>query len=494
MATFLGFEAQPAYPMYPVDRGWRVARYVAQATFARTRTAAAWWFDHAADFKSNADAADNAVFTYWWYCVAGGCYLAGGAQYVSAMLFVTVFLLLHVLVLSVWFLGAALLIALLAVYTRAYSLYHRAYYRCPACHRAMDLPVFLCSCGTEHTRLWPSLYGVLRHTCQPCGRDLPTTERGGRKAIDRSCPHCHTPLNAAIGAQTNIHIPVVGGPQSGKSNFIVMATHELATACAATGVATVSFPDPVHEREFQANLGRLLGGRELAKTTAVVPQAYNLSIHRAGRGVGKIVYIYDAAGEAYAAEAASQEQIYFQYAHGVVFIVDPFSIPEYREELGTRVDAVRSSLRPSSAGVMETYERMVTVLESNVGLVRGKRFPHPLAVVVTKADAFDLDDRIGPAAAALRLAREPQLGSEAAAADRLTREFLESHGLENFVRDVDLQFAQVRFFSCSALGRMPNAADGTPFVPERVLEPLDYILGHVGVLPANRLAASAAVA
>jgi hypothetical protein len=494
MATFFGFEAQPAYPMYPVDRGWRVARHVAKETFALTGNAAEWWFDHARDMVARAGTADNVAVTYWMYCVAGGCYLAGGAQYVSAMLFVALFLAVYVVVLSLWSLGAALLIGALALGTKLYSLYYRAYYRCPACYGEMPIPEFLCGCGAEHSRLWPSVYGVFHHTCSACGTDLPTLESRGRSAIYRRCPRpsCHHPLSNAIGPQTNVHISVVGGRSAGKSNYIVMATDELRRACHDAGTAQVTFPDPAHERDFDASLARLRGGRQLLPTLDKLPQAYNLSVQRPGRGVGAIAYFYDSAGEAYDTETDATQQTYFRYADGIILVIDPFSIPGYVAELAGGVEAVRTSLGPSTRDVMEVYERMVTVLESSAGAVRGKRYPHPLAVVVTKTDAFDLESRIGAPAAAVLLAREPRLGSEEAAIDRLTREFLKSYGLENFVRDVELQFEHVRFFSCSALGRMPDASDGSAFVPARVLEPLQYILRCRDVLPAGRPVLAAA--
>ena len=49
------------------------------------------------------------------------------------------------------------------------------------------------------------------------------------------------------------------------------------------------------------------------------------------------------------------------------------------------------------------------------------------------------------------------------------------------VRDLYLQFRDVRFFSCTALGRMPDEDDHSPFTPSGVLEPLLWILGMLKV-------------
>lgn len=477
-------EPQPAYQLYPVDRGWRVAKYVWENTFSRTEAEAESWYKRGRDHRDKSKQASEMIPKYFQGCAAGGYFLAGAAQYISAYLFVGLFILIQVAILSIWFAAAAATIGALAIYTKAYSLYYRAYYRCPGCHEAMDIPVFLCPCGTEHTRLWPSLYGILQHICKPCGRPLATTEWNGRRDIDRKCVHCNRPLNADIGMLTNVHVPVVGGPFAGKSNLIVGAVHELILRSEASGVLQISFPDSVHERDFKANVARLDGGRELAKTTEIVPQAYNLSVRKAGDRVGKIVYVYDAAGEAYASEGQSLQQIYFKYVHGLIFVVDPFSIPDLRHELGAKIDDVRMTLRPSPVGVMESYERMLTVLEANLGLVRNKAYPHPISVVVTKVDALDLETRIGAPAAQIMLARDPTVGTVGLAIDRLVREFLRHYGLENFVRDIDRQFASARFFSCSALGRMPGTSVDR-FVPLRALDPLESILARVGVLDAK---------
>ncbi len=56
------------------------------------------------------------------------------------------------------------------------------------------------------------------------------------------------------------------------------------------------------------------------------------------------------------------------------------------------------------------------------------------------------------------------------------RDFLRNYGLGNFMRDVESQFAHVKYFSCSALGRLPTQADTRSFQPIRVLDPLVWLL------------------
>ena len=50
-------------------------------------------------------------------------------------------------------------------------------------------------------------------------------------------------------------------------------------------------------------------------------------------------------------------------------------------------------------------------------------------------------------------------------------------------------FGEIEYFACSALGRMPDPLDHSPFEPVGVLDPLLWVLGFDGaadeVAPAN---------
>ena len=64
----------------------------------------------------------------------------------------------------------------------------------------------------------------------------------------------------------------------------------------------------------------------------------------------------------------------------------------------------------------------------------------------------------------------------------LVEQFLIENQLGNFVRDLHLQFENVRFFSCSALGRLPDSSDHRSYEPVGVLDPFLWLLGEVGVI------------
>jgi hypothetical protein len=414
--------------------------------------------------------------------VHAGAGLAGAFQYLAAMVIVAAFMVLQLLLLVVWSAGAAVLMALLTIANYLYASYYRIFVRCPTCYAQMRIPIHVCpSCATEHSRLWPSVYGVFHHRCAKCNSRLPTLGFLGRDEIVKKCVACHRPMNKRVGQLVNVHIPVIGGPKCGKSNFIFMATRELIENYAKPHGYEVEFPDERDEARYAANLRELGMGRPLAKTPDIAPEAYNLTIRRPGERLGRILYIYDAAGEAYIDKDNTTLQTYYDYVDGILFIIDPTSIDLYKRKHAGSISEQQASLRPSTLAVMDAYGRMIEVLEQSVGLRRGSRFSHPIAVIISKADALDLDDLIGDSAVERLMQTDPSYVQEEDACDFLVEQFLVQNELGNLVRSLRNQFEKVRFFSSSALGRMPDKSSSAAFAPRGVLPPILWMLGVLGV-------------
>ena len=481
------FEPQPAHLMYPFQAGWQVMSYVYANVFARTDTEARGWFAIGSKWEAKAKAEDNVVLKYWYYCVYAGAMLAGAFQYVAAMVIVAAFMVLQFLFLLVWSGSAAVLMALLTIANSLYASYYKIFVRCPTCYAQMRIPIHVCpSCATEHSRLWPSVYGVFHHRCAKCNSRLPTLGLLGRDEIVKKCIACSRPMNKRVGQLVNVHIPIIGGPSCGKSNFIFMATRELIESYAKPRKYEIEFPDERDEARYAANLRELGLGRPLAKTPDIAPEAYNLTIRRPGERLGRILYVYDAAGEAYIDKDNTVLQTYYDYVDGIVFIIDPTSIDVYRRKHADWISALHSALRPSTLDVMDAYGRMIEVLEQSVGLRRGSRFSHPIAVIISKADALDLDDLIGDSAVKRLMQADLSFVLEEDASDFLVEQFLVQHELGNLVRSLRNQFEQVRFFSSSALGRMPDKSSSVAFAPRGVLPPILWMLGVLGVAASRK--------
>lgn len=481
------YEPQPAHLMYAFDGGWQVMKYVRENVFSRTGAEAEKYYKRAKDEEDKAKYQDSVVTKYWQYSIVAGYYLAGVSQYISALTLVLVFYAIQFVLLVTWSAISYLLIALLAAVNFLHGHYYKIFFRCPNCHEQMTIPIYLCpTCGAEHTRLWPSVYGVFRHRCSKCDTRLRTLDAHGRKDLVQKCVECGRPMNKEIGRLINVHIPVIGGPSTGKSNFIITATRKFIEDYAPSEGFDVDFPDVNDQRLYDTSVQRLSSGRALVKTPNIIPQAYNLAVEKSKERIGRILYVYDAAGEAYSTDDNAALQSYFDYVHGLIFIIDPFSIDFFRRRNEDRIKGDMGSLRPSSSRPMEAYERMLTILESKVAFKEGRKYKHPLAVVVSKTDALDLENQIGQTAAKALMQTESSICLEEDAISILIEQFLIDQQSGNLVRDIRLQFQNVKFFSVSALGRMPDRNDQRPFEPERVLLPLLWVLGQLRIVNARR--------
>lgn len=367
-------------------------------------------------------------------------------------------------------------------------LWRRAFMACPhaGCYRRIALPVYVCpQCGARHTQLIPGPYGTFRRRCK-CGNQLPTLFLLGRHNLPSYCPHerCGRPLNRHIGPKRNLHFPLVGGPTAGKSSLLSAMMFELSQKAQA-GQLKLEFPEKKDERLFAVCKEAFLNGQTVAKTAAYSPTAFMAAIEDP-RGKSALVYAYDAAGELYQGAPELQGQEYYSYTHGIVLVIDPYSMPEVRSAQGRDYEGVQHAIRPSSELTEAVYGRMVESLRG-FSQTTG-RIDQPLAVVVTKTDALGLRQQIQ---------REGH-GSDSSELSDAVKQWLVKHGEGNLVRTIERDFKDVRYFACSALGRIPGqepAAAATdvdldldpaarrprPFKPVDVLHPLAWLLGHYGL-------------
>ena len=256
----------------------------------------------------------------------------------------------------------------------------------------------------------------------------------------------------------------------------MVATREFKNHNEDTYGYTITFTDPIDQRNFEENTQRLDRGRALVKTTEIVPQAYTLSIKAPRARVPTITYIYDPACEAFGTSEYTDSQAYYKYIDGIIFVIDPCAIPTYHIVHQEDIELLDTLLRPSKLDVMQAYERMKQMFEASVGLRKSRRYPHPVAVVITKVDAFDLENEIGAPAARDLQQCDSSITNEEDALSTVVRDFLCSFGLDHFVRELELHSSNVRYFSCSALGRLPTQDDSRGFTPIRVLNPLLWLL------------------
>jgi hypothetical protein len=342
-----------------------------------------------------------------------------------------------------------------------------ASYECPADHERFPLPVYVCpACGAEHRRLVPGRWGIFKRECR-CGQTgLPTTVIGGRQRVPQRCPSGH-PMSGLLGYAENLPVAIVGGPSSGKSTFLAGALVELEAPQAGVYIEPLSESRDAYSRLVDA----MRSGEAPEKTADDQRPALVAEIQGSGRS--RALYAYDLAGEVYSAEDRVRSLRFLGNSAGLVLLVDPFSIAHVADDHAQELAGEAARVYPSSEDPMRVYERLLATLKE--AAVQTQQMP--LAVVIAKTDALGIQQEID------RLTQPSQPGSGEQA-------WLQANGAGNLVRAIEEDFKHVGWFSLSALGRMPDPANKTPFVPRGALAPLLWILARRGVHPSAQAASA----
>ena len=107
----------------------------------------------------------------------------------------------------------------------------------------------------------------------------------------------------------------------------------------------------------------------------------------------------------------------------------------------------------------------------------------PVSVVISKADLFKREiglPKIKAVYAAGTRGQEAGIGQSLEdVRDEICRSFLMEHGYDAVLNAIDSEFANLRFFSASAIGH--EAFEGDPYDPWGVLEPVEWIILQSGI-------------
>ncbi|MEV7967807.1 hypothetical protein AB0O34_17730 [Sphaerisporangium sp. NPDC088356] len=380
-----------------------------------------------------------------WLAVVAGLGLAVIPLAAVALAFTSAYALVVVAGMLVWVVCVLLLLGVEQVFMRA----RRILQTCPhpGCYARIALPEYACpTCGERHRRLTPNRDGAFRHVCR-CGTRLPTAIVLGRFRLQAYCPVCERALPHRIGRARIEPLPFVGGPDAGKTTFMVLAINALhGVVKDARGRA--GFVVQGDEMAFARFRRELRLGR-VSKTTTAAPSATMVDITLPGsrtRSGNRILYLFDPSGEGFTGATQVEAMSYLAHGEAMLIVVDPFALPLVQESLSA---AERQSLE--AAGVVlsaedpsDTFQRVRNELAARADGGRQKR----VAVVVTKAD----------------LLRGTDVGRDA---DRLPAWF-DGVGLGNMVRDLARTAGEVRYLASGlpaderAIGRLLAWLTGLP--------------------------------
>lgn len=359
-------------PGYYTGKAWRDVGTATGVAFAEHARLAAGWFLGAAEDKTNRN------------------FLGAGAKWLGAVSTVSVGNCTVVLLAATHLCVVAMLasgVASTALVAYGADLAWRAGrgwgVRCRACHQGSALPIYICpTCRQEHANLVPGLDGIASVRCR-CGHSLPTMSFLDRGALDAKCPRCPTNLHREEFESTKAHVALVGGASVGKTNFLVAAVDALTERCKASR-ATLELVDKESQRAFPLARSRLGHGERPEKTQNELRPAFLLKVTRADRA-SRVLYLYDAAGEAWDSSSMLLRHAYQNQLTGVLFLIDPFSLPAVlASNAPEAVEAVGRSMK--SPG--DTLAALISALERHQPVGATQIWPFGVAAVLTKADAL----------------------------------------------------------------------------------------------------------
>jgi len=323
---------------------------------------------------------------------------------------------------------------------------------CPhaGCYHKFDIPVYHCpKCRTGHTRLHPGPYGILQRTCK-CGEKLPQTFLNGRNKLYATCPGCNKPIDAKESRP--IVIPVIGAPSVGKTCFVTSFVYYLKEDISPAEETQFEFTDPISSHTYESNLSAFEQGSAPLKTVETHPTAINIFLKLKNQLIRRILYLYDPAGEAYLDTSNTQVHRFYDYFHGAFFLIDPFSIPAFYQEYIDKIN--QEEVKPSIEPLEDVYDRIIINLEKNYGIKPNQKVKAPFAIILTKVDVADLEDKFGLAAGAQIQASDPKhFSSVDDGIHEACRKFLEEYDMGHMLAKFEAKFKNFRFFSVASKGQ-----------------------------------------
>ena len=355
------------------------------------------------------------------------------------------------------------------------------YSTCPACHKVILLSLFMCdNCNRIHD-LTPTDKSIFSLQCHSCGKRLSKIPQFGRDNLIAVCPN-HSPFHYLLGKNASKYpemlIPIVGGTSTGKSAFLaawtVYAQQQLPRLC------DVNVTFPFHDGPGYARdcLQRFQQGVTPAKTSITNPNGLGMEIASKKKHKGLRLFLYDPAGEVFDPLSQDSEHSlspfeYYDYMDGALFMIDPFSTPVLSKKYSQSTLNL-GGFEVSDKKTEDCCDKFIRGLQ-NHNLKHDEYHYAPCAIVITKADAFDLDSLIGKEAVRNKMAGNPRLSFEDALDEACSTQ-LKDWGLGHVLHLLRSNFKEVRCFSVSAYGRQANIKG--PFTPERVELPILWLLNQ----------------
>ena len=330
------------------------------------------------------------------------------------------------------------------------------------CTHRTRLPAYRCTCGTVHHDIRAGMQGLFTRRCA-CGALLPTTVLQAAGGLVAVCQDCGRDLRAGAGTMTDVVIPVFGSTSAGKTRLIYAGMVALGRHMSAVG-GTFRPDGADSEATFQTATAMVDTGAQTTKTAAGRPPA-GITVRLGAGGRPALLHLFDAAGESFSTRDDAADLRFLDDPQGMVFVLDPFSVPEVAGALRGPLAPRLTAAEPAHVDPEQSYLVTVQWLRDQ-GLVLRRK---PLAVAVVKAD--------------LLLGLPPADGLTPTATSDDVRRWLRGKGLDNLLDGMERDFREVGFHLVASRDAGVGAqGKAGPTSPAR---PLLWLLRRTGVAARN---------
>lgn len=394
---------------------------------------------------------------------------------------------------------------------------------CPYCYTDIDLRrvAFRClgrpvagkeACGKEVDKARETHFGDLNEYYPAFTLLEPSWVREARRA---ECPRCLGPTGVRLCPQCHSRLPdgfshdsplfgLVGARSSGKTVMLAVLMRELATngpiGRRFGHVITVYGAGEENGQaaklknlldQMESTSGQLPPQTQQAAGEKTTPVVFEWKIARDGivkAALGDykstVFSFYDTAGEDLAADERALSMTYLLATDGIILLLDPFSFPGNAGH-GKALADQRVETSPENV-----LHAITEVLRQNERVKRNRKIKQPVAVVISKIDAFwgDVPQNNPIRRPSSKL---PYFDEEEAASVHDHIASLVAHwGGDGLLAMLDTNYANYRFFGLSALGAEPDYStqrvDERGVIPHRVGEPLLWLMAERGFVPRQR--------
>lgn len=306
------------------------------------------------------------------------------------------------------------------------------------------------------------------------------------------CSDCHSVLPRSLD-NTSPLFGLVGVRNSGKTVMLSVLHKELVRNVARRFDASIDNPggssglarDLAYFEESMSGVGGKLPPQTAATQSAKkAPAVYEWKYSQGRRTSATIFSFYDTAGEDVGDQERALQQRYLGEAAGVILLLDPFAFPENAGRARERgVDS--SSDTPEA-----TLDGITYVLQTRHQIKPNKKIKIPLAVVVSKVDAF-FDQVPQNHPLRRRGGNEPTFDdNESKTIHDHMAAMITKWGGDNLLRKLNENYTDYRLFGVSALGAEPDYRSGEVssrgLLPHRVADPLLWLLANKRFIPMSK--------